>query len=132
MRHAVACDIILDKHISFINELTPEQQRYTRNHMPVLVIPPLILLYMLEFLCCRHVDPTRAQAALDDLQVLVHHDQGVLVNIYLRDISWEILGICQQMTGNHQAALYSYTQSLIQYPWHKIHSATRQRIQDLH
>ena len=50
----------------------------------------------------------RAQAALDDLQVLVHHDQDVFVNAHLRDISWEILGICQQTVGNHQAALYSY------------------------
>ena len=113
-------------NICFINELALEQQLQS-----VLSIPPFILLHMLEFLCCRHVDPMRAQAALDDLQVLVHHDQWVLVNIYLRDISWEILGICQQMTGNHQAALYSYTQSLRQDPANKIDTVTRHRIQDL-
>nr|XP_022297639.1 uncharacterized protein LOC111107008 isoform X2 [Crassostrea virginica] len=79
-----------------------------------------------------HIDPMRAQAALDDLQVLVHHDQGVFVPVHFRDISWEILGICQQMTGNHQAALYSYRQSLRELPHNKIHTATRQRIQDLH
>nr|XP_022340879.1 uncharacterized protein LOC111135259 isoform X2 [Crassostrea virginica] len=130
MRHAVARDIILDNHINFINELTPEQQSSSLDCWDSLDIPPLVLLHMLEFLCCRHVDPIRAQAGLDDLQVLVHHDQGVFVPVELRDISWEILGICQQMTGNHQAALYSYTQSLIQYPWQKIHTATIQRIQD--
>ena len=80
----------------------------------------------------RQVDTMRAQAALDHLQVLVHHDQGILVPVAFRDISWEILGICQQMTGNHQAALYSYTQSLKQIPLNKIHTATRHRIQDLH
>ena len=112
MRHAVAYDIELLHHICYINELTPEQQSSSLNHERFLFIPPFILLHMLEFLCCRHVDPMRAQAALDDLQVLVHHDQGVLIDKTDRDISWEILGICQQMTGNHQAALYSYTKSL--------------------
>ncbi|XP_022346230.2 uncharacterized protein LOC111138508 [Crassostrea virginica] len=128
MRNAVADDIILYNNICYINELTPEQQSSSLFFQ----IPPLVLLHMLEFLCCRHVDPMRAHAALDNLQVLVHHDWGVFVPVPLRDISWEILGICQQMTGNHQAALYSYTQSLRQYPYSKIHTATKHRIQDLH
>nr|XP_022298628.1 uncharacterized protein LOC111107637 [Crassostrea virginica]XP_022298629.1 uncharacterized protein LOC111107637 [Crassostrea virginica] len=132
MRHAVAYNITLYNYICYINELTPEQQSSSLNHRNLLFIPPYILLHMLGFLCCRHVDPMRAQAALDDLQVLVHHDQGVLVDVVLRDISWEILGICQQMTGNRQAALYSYRQSLRQIPYNKIDTATRHRIQDLH
>nr|XP_022298631.1 uncharacterized protein LOC111107639 [Crassostrea virginica] len=131
MRHAVA-NIKLINYICYINELTPEQQSGLLNHWKFLHIPPFILIHMLEFLCCRHVNPMRAQAALDDLQVVVHHDQGVLVPLHLRDISWEILGICQQMTGNRQAALYSYRQSLRQYPLNKIDTATRHRIQDLH
>ena len=85
---------------------------------------------MLEFLCYRHVDPMRAQAALDDLQVIVHHDHWVPVQY--RDISWEILGICHEMAGNHQAALHSYRQSLGQLQTNQIHTATRQRIRDLH
>ncbi|XP_078337461.1 uncharacterized protein LOC111138503 isoform X2 [Crassostrea virginica] len=137
MRNTVAYYFILDNHICYIKELTPEQQSATLNHY--LFIPSFILLHMLEFLCCRHVDPDgaryvttrRAQVALDVLQFLVHHDQGVLVDVVFRDISWEILGICQQMTGNHQAALYSYTQSLRQFPRNKIGTATRHRISDL-
>ncbi|XP_078337374.1 uncharacterized protein LOC111135341 [Crassostrea virginica] len=132
MRHNVALDINLLDHIWYINELMPEQQSNLQHEDTSLLIPPFILLHMLEFLCFRHVDPMRAQAALDDLQVLVHHDQRVLIPVYIRDISWEILGICQQMTGNHQAALYSYTQSLRKYPFNKIDTATRHRIQDLH
>ena len=130
MNQAVAYDILLNYHICYINELTPEQQIALENRRPLL-IPPFILLHMLEFLCCRHVDPMRAQAALDDLQVLVHLDREVFVPELHRDISWEILGICQQMAGNHQAALYSYHQSLTQYHPLKIQSATRQRIQEL-
>nr|XP_022308597.1 uncharacterized protein LOC111114543 [Crassostrea virginica] len=131
MNQAVAGDIWLYNHICYINELTPEQQSALQNQRGLLFIPPFILLHMLEFLCYRHVDPMRAQEALDNLQVLVHHDRGVFVPEPYRDISWEILGICQQMTGNHQAALYSYHQSLTQYPTHKIQSATRQRIKEL-
>nr|XP_022300233.1 uncharacterized protein LOC111108547 [Crassostrea virginica] len=132
MRHAVAFNISLYNHICYINELTPEQQSSSINNANRLYISSDILLHMLEFLCCRHVDPVRAQAALDDLQVLVHHDQAVFVHVKPRDISWEILGICQQMTGNRQAALYSYRQSLRQNPDNKIYTATRHRIQDLH
>ena len=132
MRHALAQNIILRNNICYINELALEQQSSSLNEKFFLLIPPFILSHMLEFLCCRHVDPRRAHAALDELQVLVHHDQGVFVPVNLRDISWEILGICQQMTGNHQAALFSYEQSLRQYPQNSIHNATRHRIQDLH
>ena len=73
----------------------------------------------------------RAQAALYDLQVLVHHDQAVLVNVTLRDISWEILGICQEIAGDYQAALYSYQQALEQPPFNSIQTATRHRIRSL-
>ncbi|XP_022299446.2 uncharacterized protein LOC111108135 [Crassostrea virginica] len=132
MRHALVDNISLNDHIFYINELSPELQPRSIYCSMFLFIPPFVLLHMLEYLCCRHVDPLRAQAALDDLQVLVHHDQGLIVPVIFRDISWEILGICQQMTGNHQAALYSYTQSLRQLPTNKIHAATRHRIQDLH
>ena len=131
MRQAVVYHIRLDNYICYINELKPEQQSALENKKRALYIPPFVLLHMLEFLCCRHVDPMRTQAALDDLQVLVHLDRGVLVHLEFRDISWDILGICQQMTGNHQAALYSYHQSLAQIPTIKIHNATRNRIQDL-
>ncbi|XP_078326498.1 uncharacterized protein LOC144622943 [Crassostrea virginica] len=131
MRHIIAHNIELRNNICYIDELTLEQQSSSLNENHALYIPPFILLHMLEFLCCRHVDPRRAQTALDDIQVLIHHDQGVLVPVELRDISWEILGICQQMTGNQQAAMFSYDQSLRQIPLNKIHTATRHRIQDL-
>uniref|UniRef100_K1QF40 Protein mab-21 n=1 Tax=Magallana gigas TaxID=29159 RepID=K1QF40_MAGGI len=79
----------------------------------------------------RYIDTTLSQAALDELQVLVHHDQRMYVRDISRDISWEILGICQQITGNLQAALYSYQQSLTQYPFHNTQTATQSRIQDI-
>lgn len=87
---------------------------------------------MLEFLCYKHVDTRRAQSALDDLQAIVHHDKNRVIDVVKRDISWEILGICHQIAGNLQAALYSYQQSLGQVSFYKFQTATRQRIHDLH
>nr|XP_022308314.1 uncharacterized protein LOC111114317 [Crassostrea virginica] len=130
MRNAVAYDIKLQNRICFIDELIPEQQANLKDNKNNLYIPPLILLHMLEFLCCRYVDPVKARAALNDLQILVHHDQGVFVPVNLRDISWEILGICQQVIGNYQAALFSYRQSFRQHHFNGLRAATRQRIQD--
>jgi hypothetical protein len=132
LTHAVAWNIELDNNISYINELMSEQMVSSQNDEHVLLIPPLVVLYMLEFLCYRHIDTMRARTALTDLQVLVHHDQRRLfVPMRLRDISWQILGICQQISGDLQAALYSYQQSLAQYPFNKIQSATLIRIHEL-
>ncbi|XP_052706517.1 uncharacterized protein LOC128181972 [Crassostrea angulata] len=118
IRQAVAWDITLYNSICYINELIPEQQSALQNRIPALVIPVFVLLHFLEFLCYRHIDTTLSQAALDELQVLVHLDQGLYVDVYNRDISWEILGVCQQITGNLPAALYSYQQTFTQYPYH--------------
>eukprot|EP00105_Crassostrea_gigas_P003143 XP_011415895.1 PREDICTED: uncharacterized protein LOC105319870 [Crassostrea gigas] len=132
MRRAVIMDIRHRNGMFLINELMPEQWSSGQNRHPFLLIPPYVLLHMLEFLCSRHVDTVRAQTALNELQVLVHYDQGHLVPDYNRDISWEILGICQQITGNLQAALQSYKQSLRQYSFNEIHTATIHRIRDIH
>ncbi|XP_052711983.1 uncharacterized protein LOC128186239 [Crassostrea angulata] len=132
MRQAVAEDIGLDNRICYVSELIPEQQSALQNSGYTLYIPVFVLLHFLEFLSYRHFDTTLTQAALDELQVLVHHDQGLYIDVLSRDISWEILGICQQMTGNLQAALYSYQQSLIsEYLSNGIQTATQGRIQDM-
>eukprot|EP00105_Crassostrea_gigas_P018545 XP_011436702.1 PREDICTED: uncharacterized protein LOC105334823 [Crassostrea gigas] len=131
MRQAMAKDILLYNNICYINELIPEQQSTLQNRKPLLDIPVFVMLHFLEFLSYRQIDTTLSQAALDELQVLVHHDQGLYIHDLHSDISWEILGICQQITGNLQAALYSFQQSLIQYPWNRIQTATQRRIQDM-
>eukprot|EP00105_Crassostrea_gigas_P004718 XP_011418024.1 PREDICTED: uncharacterized protein LOC105321456 [Crassostrea gigas] len=130
MRQAVARVIKIDNRMCYISELIPEQQSALQNKDNRLYIPVFVMLHFLEFLCYRHIDTTLSQAALDELQVLVHHDQGLYIHIF-RDISWEILGICQQITGNLQAALYSYQQSLTQYPLNGIQATTQGRIQEV-
>nr|XP_034303454.1 uncharacterized protein LOC117681750 isoform X1 [Crassostrea gigas] len=131
IRQAVSRDINFDNQMYYINELIPEQQSAIQNTKFSLDIPVFVMLHFLKFLCYRHIDITLSQAALDELHVLVHHDQGLYVDEDYRDISWEILGICQQITGDLQAALYSYQQSLTQVPYHKIQTATHRRIRDI-
>ncbi|XP_062583318.1 uncharacterized protein LOC134245071 [Saccostrea cucullata] len=131
MRNAVACDIFLNNYTCFINELVPEQQSELLCTCPCLCIPLYVFVHMLEVLCYRHVDPVKTQRALNDLQDLVHHDSGTYISEEQKDISWEILGICQQVIGNYQAALYSYQQSLTQETFHKTQTATLMRIQHI-
>ncbi|XP_052690425.1 uncharacterized protein LOC128168268 [Crassostrea angulata] len=132
MRQAIAWDLTLDNNICYISDLLLEQQSALQDSsVQVSLIPVFVMLHFLEFLCYRHVDTTLSQAALYELQIMVHHDQGRFVGEMQRDISWEILGICQQITGNLRAALYSYKQSLAVYPFNNIQTATRRRIQDI-
>ncbi|XP_034317673.2 uncharacterized protein [Magallana gigas] len=132
LRLAFAVDIELYTDIYYISELIPEQQSARQNRGGALYIPVFVMLHFLEFLCYRHIDTSLSQAALDELQVLVHHHQGLFISNSRRDNSWEILGICQQITGDLQAALYSYQQSLItQDPCNKIKTATQKKIRDI-
>lgn len=89
------------------------------------------MLTLSLFLCYRHVDTTLSQAALNKLHILVHNNEELYVNKGSKDISWEILGICHQITGNFQAARFSYKRSLKQNPVNKIQTATQKRLQDM-
>ncbi|XP_061168975.1 uncharacterized protein LOC133178248 [Saccostrea echinata] len=131
MRQAVAMQIKLGKNC-YINELIPEIQFSKLNGEQVLNVGDLIMLHMLEILCYIHLDRTRAQTVLNDLQFFVNYNERGVAAERIKDISWQILGICQQATGNHRAALFSYQQSLRQEPFHKIQQATLMRIQSLY
>ncbi|XP_052683465.1 uncharacterized protein LOC128163836 [Crassostrea angulata] len=130
MRQAMTKNLILDNKICYITELLLEQQSSYLGNRHYINIPPCILLCLLEYLSCRHNDTLRSQTALDNLQALVNN-KDVIVHDLTLDISWEILGICQQITGNIQAARFSFQQSLKQYPVFGIELATRQRINTL-
>ena len=88
---------MLNNNTCYINELTQEQQFALQNFRDFVV-----------FLCYRHIDTSLAQSAIENLQVMVHHDPGLCVHKLSRDISWDILGICQQIAEKLQVALYSY------------------------
>ncbi|XP_061179473.1 uncharacterized protein LOC133188110 [Saccostrea echinata] len=131
MRYAVRGPCRVQVDIYYINELLLEQQSALQNGVRALAIPLPVLLQMLEFLIYRHVDTAKTEETLKDLHVLVHHDEGVYIPKSLRGISWQIFGICQEMMGDCQSALYSYQQSLTDSFQPEIHSATLARLHDL-
>ncbi|XP_078319777.1 uncharacterized protein LOC144621072 [Crassostrea virginica] len=92
------------------------------------IVPPYINFQ--SSVCFINELTPEQQSALQNKD-LVHHDQGLLVPVVLRDISWEILGICQELAGDYQAALYSYQQALGQPPLNNIQRITRHRIRSL-
>ncbi|XP_062617039.1 uncharacterized protein LOC134278764 [Saccostrea cucullata] len=130
MREDLAVNIRLFNEICYINELLPEQRSGLLNESAGLVIDTRTFSHMLEFLCYCNTDPIKAKSALDHLQNIVYKYQG-FNHEEMMDINWQILGICQQMAGDLQAALYSYQQSL-QYKFHGIQTATLMRIKSLH
>ncbi|XP_062568347.1 uncharacterized protein LOC134230532 [Saccostrea cucullata] len=123
--------IKLNNYICYINELLPEQLSCLQESEVNLAIPVFVLLYMLEILCYSHVDTTKVETALCYLQHLVQHPQEVFIKKGVESISWQILGICYQVTGNPNAALHAYQQSLSQVSVNKIKHASLMRIQSI-
>ena len=133
MKHVACKDIIFSHKIKYLDELILEQHSARKACGNNLVISPFILVNMLEFLCCRQTDSNGAHEALEALEYIVRNDWGgIHVTEGSIKLSWQILGICQHMVGNHHAALHSYQQSLQQESGPEIESATFIRIQDLH
>lgn len=123
--------IKLENTIFYIDEFLTEQEHSRNNHWSTMFIPPFVFLLMLEFLCYRHVDELKAQNALDELFDLMHSTKDSYLTYAFRDISWQILGICQEMAGNLKEALYAYRNSLEESIVNRIRSATLQRIQSV-
>ncbi|XP_062594133.1 uncharacterized protein LOC134255625 isoform X1 [Saccostrea cucullata] len=132
MRNALVKNIALHSQYIYIDELILEQKTSNNNGCIALLISPLVTLYMLFILNYHRLgDTVTSQQSLQNLQTLLLYDDGTNVLPPLRDISWQILGICQQICGDFQGALQSYQHSLQQYPFHKIKEATLFRINSL-
>lgn len=101
-REAVACDIQLNNTVIYIDELVPVQQFARQNGDLEVEVLVFVFLHFLEFLFHRHMDTALSIAALEDLEVLVQYGQEPYLLEKNRNISLQILGICQRMTGNLQ------------------------------
>lgn len=101
-REAVACDIQLNNTVIYIDELVPVQQFARQNGDLEVEVPVFVFLRFLEFLFHRHMDTALSIAALEELEVLVQYGQEPYLLEKNRNISLQILGICQRMTGNLQ------------------------------
>ncbi|XP_052683591.1 uncharacterized protein LOC128163940 [Crassostrea angulata] len=129
MKKAWVCDVCLTKDVHYIQELVLEQREGADNGMYPLQISPYVMADMLSVLCnYRLGNRSQCLQSLTELQTLLLYDDGSYVPLNIRDLSWQILGICQHVAGDLHGALQSYQQSLRQKPFHKIWNATQCRI----
>ncbi|XP_078337662.1 uncharacterized protein LOC111100817 [Crassostrea virginica] len=132
MRKCFIGDIRFFSEYVYIDELVPEQEANKAEGFGTLLIPPLVMLHMLFVLNHHRLgDTVRSQQSLQDLHTLLLYDDWTHVPIPLRDISWQILGICQQTCGDYVGALNSFQCSLQQYPLNTIQRATMFRMQTM-
>lgn len=110
----------LNNTVVYIDELVAEQKLMLQEGVQFTILDPLVLSNMLEFLCYRHENTRRAEIVLNEFSVFLHSNDNSLVMALTRDISWHILGICQEISGNLQKALYAYKISLYNAPFNKI------------
>jgi hypothetical protein len=129
MKTAWADNVRLDNKVHYIDELLLEKEVSEQNGQPSLYISPFVLTEML-FVLSHYRLGNRSQyvQSLTDLQTLLLYDDGRYVALNERDLSWQILGICQHVVGDLHGALHSYQESLRQEQYHKIQAATENRI----
>ncbi|KAK3085608.1 hypothetical protein FSP39_006045 [Pinctada imbricata] len=95
-------------------------------------IPPLVFINFMLILCYTRIgDFHRRIDMLEELHTLLHHDDGYHIHLLHKAISMEILGICQQICGDHQAAFQSYINAL-EDKFNYFKEATKVRINSLY
>ncbi|KAK3086320.1 hypothetical protein FSP39_016801 [Pinctada imbricata] len=101
-------------YLNSLEELSIECiARAKTNGKGLQFIPPLVFLNFLLILSyTRLTENHRRVDVLDELQTLVHDDNGYHILPIHKAISWEILGICQQICGDRHGALQSYIHAL--------------------
>nr|XP_022301464.1 uncharacterized protein LOC111109579 [Crassostrea virginica] len=130
MKKSLIWEILLDKQYVFINELVPEQLACEENAQGFIHIPPLVMLHMLFVLNHHRLgDTVRTQQSIQDLHTFLLDDNGTHIQTHYKDISWQILAICQQTCGDYVGSLKSFKRSLQQTSRsHAIQKATILRI----
>ncbi|XP_062582344.1 uncharacterized protein LOC134244087 [Saccostrea cucullata] len=130
MRIAWVDNVSLSVNIPYIEELCLEQNVSKKHGKTILFLSPFVIVEMLSVLShYRMGNRSQCLQSLTDLQTLLLYDDGKYVPLHIRDISWQILGICQHVVGDLHGALYSFEESLRQEPYHKIKEATDFRIE---
>lgn len=90
------------------------------------------MVLFLQYLCSRHADTEKTLDILREFQALLESDHSVYVPSVLKDISWELLGICHQVSENYENAFNCYLQSIKQVPLtNQIRTASYNRAQEM-
>ena len=114
-----------------IPELTLEHQSAVSHSVDVIAVPPLVLVNFMFFLCYQQIRKNQeAGSMLQELSIVVQYDNDYHIEPRDAAISWQILGICQEMSGDGQGAYRSYCTAL-QQEWCPIRQACLNRIQNL-
>lgn len=102
--------ITLEHFCTYIHELALEQKAACAGR---LYISPLVMPLMLLILNYHKLGySTRSFQYIQTLNTLLHSDDTEYISIFHKDLSWQILGICQQTCGYHIDALRSFLLSL--------------------
>ena len=127
MKEIVAWNVVLETDVT-IPELALEHQAAASHSFSSTFVPPLVFTNFMCFLCYHHMKiAEEAQSMLQELTMLVQYDNDYHISVRDKAISWQILGICQEMSGDHEGAYQSYRNALDQ-KWGKIKSASFMRI----
>lgn len=132
-KRAIIRGIVLRYECSYISELVLEQK--TDINMGILYcegelkISPLVMLLMLLILNYHKLDDsTKSDYYIQSLKTLLFSDDEEYISHFPKDLSWQILGICQQTCGYHGESLDSFLRSLKEKPSHRIRPATYLRM----
>ena len=127
MKEIVVWPVQLNTNIT-VPELSLEHQAATNHFTDNLLMPPLVMTNFLSFLSYHYLQKIRdSRSALQELTMLVHYDDGYHIHATMKAISWQVLGICQQMSGDRLGAYQSYTNAL-QQTWCEVGLASLVRI----
>ena len=130
MKEVVTWPIELGTEIT-LPELSLEHQAADNHSSDGILIPPLVLTNFLSFLCYHYIQRIQeSRLSLQELTMLVQYDDGYHIYESMKAISWQVLGICQQMSGDRQGAYQSYSNAL-QQKWCHIGLASLVRIRNL-
>ena len=76
-------------------------------------IPPAICLLFLQYLCYNKLgNQQKRDESLYEMSLIIQFDDDYYLNANDLTTPWRVLGICQQMSGEHRAAFRSYFLSL--------------------
>jgi hypothetical protein len=122
-------DVELQNKVHYIDELMLEQNARAEIGEQFLSISPFVLTDMLLVLShFRFGNRSQHLQSMTDLQTLLLYHDGRYVPSYTRDLSWQILGICQQVVGDLNGALQTYHGLLRRNSFTEIQKATEKRI----
>lgn len=118
--------LVLDNVILLKNSaLVPAELEFDVQIMGTFHIPPVVYAHFLTFLCYYHLKNTRqCGMCLRKLQSTIR-DRYFILNDYLIAISYLILGITFQLSGDIESAIYAFVQSISLEPRERLNTSLR-------